>query len=91
MLFKARRFCTYNILPVLKAKYFFEFVDGVTIRGCAVTLSAEEITECTDDENDQCIYCDGTNCNIELPSAASSLKSILSLLLTVFVAALLSW
>ncbi|XP_037051310.1 proprotein convertase subtilisin/kexin type 5-like isoform X1 [Bradysia coprophila] len=66
--------------------------DGVVVRGCAVSLTTEELTQCTDAENEECVYCDGINCNTELPnSASSSLKSILSLALTVLLATALSW
>ncbi|KAJ6648787.1 hypothetical protein Bhyg_04018 [Pseudolycoriella hygida] len=63
--------------------------DGVIIRGCAASLSSNEITECADEGNDQCIYCDVDNCNIQALSHATSLKSILSVVLAIFVANLI--
>jgi hypothetical protein len=63
----------------------------VVVRGCAASLTTEELSECTDADNGECIYCDGANCNTELPSSGASLKSILSLALTIFMATLLSW
>lgn len=62
---------------------------GVIIRGCAASLSSNDRAECTNAENDQCIYCDGDNCNIQTISHAASLKSTLAVVVAVFVATLI--
>jgi len=43
--------------------------DNIVVRGCAATLSSAEVSACRDSENDQCIYCTGDNCNVQLPSS----------------------
>lgn len=73
----------------------FNFIlsDDVIVRGCAVHLTPVEYAECTDEENDQCIYCTAPNCNTALPSKSNSasLRALLSLIFAAFIATLVAW
>ncbi|XP_055387338.1 uncharacterized protein LOC129615934 [Condylostylus longicornis] len=50
------------------------FVDGVAYRGCASSLSPDELNQCKDPNNAKCRYCDSPVCNFEEINAANMIK-----------------
>lgn len=63
---------------ILKQTHFD--LDNKISRGCASSLTAEEVEVCNSDESNVCVWCEGLNCNTEAPPSSANALTTLSLI-----------
>lgn len=65
--------------------------DNKIARGCAATLTAEEVEVCNDAESNVCDWCEGENCNTKAPPSSANVLSTLSVLALLAMASVSLW